>query len=46
MVKLKNIVGEGARRPGSSFTAQAEDPRPPKRQAFSEGFAVARVNPA
>ena len=46
MVKLKNIVGEGARRPGSSFIAQAEDPRPPKRQAFSEGFAVARVNPA
>lgn len=46
MVKLKNVVGEGARRPGSSFTARTEDPRPPKRPAFSEGFAVARANPA
>ena len=46
MVKLKNIVGQGVRRPGSSMTDGPEDPRPAKRLAFSEGPAMEARAPA
>ena len=46
MVKLKNVVGVGPGKPGSSMASPPENPRPPKRPALSEGFAVVRDSPA